>query len=73
KKFIPDLDFILDRTLAKYNQNQAKIDDLLDCLVLAISAKLAFASGNTSKIPKAEQIDSKGYVMQISYFLAPYF
>lgn len=73
KKFIPDLDFILDRTLAKYNQNQAKIDDLLDCLVLAISAKLGFKSDNISKIPKAEQIDSKGFIMQISYFLKPCF
>ena len=45
----------------------------LCCLVLAISAKLAFKSGNISKIPKAEQIDSKGFIMQISYFLKPCF
>lgn len=70
KKFIPNLDFILDSALAKYNQSQANIDDFLDCLVLAISAKLAFKSGNISKIPITEQIDSKGFIMQISYFLA---
>jgi len=73
KKFIPDLDFILDKTFAKYNQNQANIDDFLDCLALAISAKLAFKSGNISKIPITEQIDSKSFIMQISYFLAPGF
>jgi predicted RNase H-like nuclease len=73
KKFIPDLDFILDRTFAKYNQNQANINDFLDCLALAISAKLAFKSGNISKIPITEQIDSKSFIMQISYFLAPGF
>ena len=62
-KFIPDLDFILDSALAKYNQSQTNIDDFLDCLALAISAKLAFKSGNISKIPIAEQIDSKCFIM----------
>ena len=70
KKFIPDLDFILDSALAKYNRIQANIDDFLDCLALAISAKLAFKLNSVSKIPIAEQIDSKGFVMQISFFLA---
>jgi len=73
KKFIPDLDFILDSTLAKYNRIQANIDDFLDCLVLAISAKLAFKLNSVSKIPRTEQIDSKGFIMQISYFLASNF
>lgn len=63
KKFIHDLDFILDSALAKYNRSQANIDDFLDCLALAISAKLAFKSGNISKILIAEQIDSKCFIM----------
>lgn len=63
KKFIHDLDFILDSALAKYNRSQANIDDFLDCLALAISAKLVFKSGNISKILIAEQIDSKCFIM----------
>ena len=69
KKFIPNLDFTLKRCLSKYNKSQVNIDDLLDCLVLAVSTKLAFSSGNISKIPKIDQRDSKGFLMQISYFL----
>jgi len=68
KKFIPDLDFILERGLSKYNKSQVNIDDLLDCLALAVSAELAFKSNNISRIPEIEQIDSKGFVMEISYF-----
>lgn len=63
KKLIHDLDFILDSALAKYNRSQANIDDFLDCLALAISAKLVFKSGNISKIIIAEQIDSKCFIM----------
>jgi predicted RNase H-like nuclease len=70
KKFIPDLDFILERGLLEYNKGKVNIniDDLLDCLALAVSAELAFKSGNISRIPEIEQIDSKGFVMEISYF-----
>lgn len=66
KKVCPETKAIVDNALERFMRKDLARDDILDAIVLAVSAKLPLSSIRT--VPSNPLRDTKGLPMEIVYF-----
>jgi predicted RNase H-like nuclease len=65
KKIYPETKAIVDNALQRFMRKDLARDDILDAIVLAVSAKLSFTS--IRSVPSNPPRDNKGLPMEIVY------
>jgi predicted RNase H-like nuclease len=66
KKIYPETEAIVDNALERFRRKELGRDDILDAIVLAVSAKRPLSSFRT--VPSKPPRDKKGLPMEIVYF-----
>lgn len=69
KSIYPQTESVIKNALSTYKKSKVKIDDILDALVLALTAKMGVNKLNS--IPSVCEFDSKTLPMEIVYY--PYY
>ncbi|MBC7333712.1 MAG: DUF429 domain-containing protein [Actinobacteria bacterium] len=69
KSIYPQTEDLLSYALSTYKKSGIKVDDVLDALILALTAKMGFNRLNF--IPQMLEFDSRGLPMEIVYY--PYY
>jgi len=67
RRFFPETDALFEESTARYRRKQAARDDIIDALVLAVSAK--FGGGSCLTMPASPPLDAAGLPMGIVYCL----
>ena len=65
QKNYPQTDAIVEQALAQFRRKDLAGDDILDALVLAVSAR--FSAGQPKTVPLKPPVDKKGLAMEIVY------
>ncbi len=65
QKNCPQTDAIVEQALARFRRKDLVGDDILDALVLAVSAR--FSAGKPKTVPLKPLVDKKGLAMEIVY------
>jgi predicted RNase H-like nuclease len=65
-KFLPTAQRILECASDTYNRSQVAIDDIIDAMVLTVTA--ALGNKNLSSFPEVPQLDNRGIRMEITFW-----